>query len=141
MGWRDTSYMSQQTSPTNRTSGWVVFSGSIIAISAVINLIFGIALLVNDEWVVLAPGSIVVFDLTTVGVMNLILAALLFFVAMGVFHGDLWARILGIVVAGLNIVGQFTFMSVYPAWSWAVIIIIGLIIYGLAVHGDEVAEL
>ena len=100
-----------------------------------------IALLVNDEWVVLAPGSVVVFDLTTVGVMNLILAALLFFVAMGVFHGDLWARILGIVVAGLNIVGQFTFMSVYPVWSWAVIIINGLIIYGLAVHGDEVAEL
>ena len=30
------------------------------------------------------------------------------------------------------------FMSAYPQWSWISIIINGLIIYGLAVHGDEV---
>ena len=45
-----------------------------------------------------------------------------------------------IIVAALNVLAQFAFMSVYPAWSWMVIIVNGLIIYGLAVHGDEVAE-
>ncbi len=124
-----------------RTSGWVVFAGSMLAIAAVANLIYGIVLLINDEWVVLAPGAVVTFDLTTVGVIYLIFAALMFFIAMGVFHGDLWARILGIIVASFNVIAQMAFMSVYPSWSWLVIIVNGLIIYGLAVHGDEVAEL
>jgi hypothetical protein len=123
------------------TSGWVVFSGSIMVIAAVVNLLYAITLLVNEDWVVLTPSALVRFDLTTVGVTYLIFAVFQFFVAMGVFHGDLWARILGIVGASLSIVAQMAFMAVYPSWSWLVIIIDGLIIYGLGVHGDEVAEL
>ena len=134
--------MSYDQYPTQRsTSGWVIFSGSMVAIAALANLIYGIVLLVNDEWVVLAPGAVVTFDLTTVGATYLFFAALQIFVAMGVFNGDLWARVLGIIAAALNLLAQFAFMSVYPAWSWIVIILNGLIIYGLAVHGDEVAEL
>ena len=133
--------MTNQQYPTRpATSGWVIFAGSIIAIAAVANLIYGIALLINDDWVVLAPGSLVIFDFTTVGVVYLCFAALQLFVAMGVFNDDLWARVLGIIVASLNLLAQFAFMSVYPTWSWLVIILDGLIIYGISVHGDEVAE-
>ncbi len=124
----------------NRTSGWVVFSGVIVAIAAATNLIYGLTLLLRDDWVVLSQSTVVTFDTTTVGVTYLIFAALAAFVAMGIFHGDLWARVLGILVASLNLVSQFAFMSIYPAWSWLVVIVNGLIIYGLAVHGDEVAE-
>ncbi len=133
--------MTERFEPAERTSNWVVFAGTIIAITAAANLIYGITLLVNDEWVVLAPRAVVTFDLTTVGVTYLFFAALQFVVAMGIFHGDLWARVLGIVAAGLNLLAQMAFMSVYPQWSWVVIVLDGLIIYGLAVHGDEVAEL
>jgi hypothetical protein len=133
--------MSYSQYPTQRpTSGWVIYAGSMIVIASIANLIYGIVLLVNDDWVALTPGAVVTFDLTTVGVAYLILAALQIFVAMGLFHGDLWARVLGIIVAALSVLAQFAFMSVYPAWSWMVIIVNGLIIYGLAVHGDEVAE-
>lgn len=124
-----------------RTSGWVVFCGVAISLAALANLIFGITLLVKDDWVVITPEALIRFDLTTVGVVYLISAALLVFVAMGVFNGDLWARIVGIVVASVNLLAQMSFMSVYPTWSWLVIIIDGLVIYGLSVHGDEVAEL
>ncbi len=123
-----------------RTSGWVVFAGVIVAIAAATNLIYGLTLLLRDDWVVLSQSSVVTFDTTTVGVTYLIFAALAAFVSMGIFHGDLWARVLGILVASLNLVSQFAFMSIYPAWSWLVVIVNGLIIYGLAVHGDEVAE-
>ena len=131
------------TAPTGRrsTSGWVIFSGLMVAIAAATNLVAGATLLINDEWVVLAPDALVVFDLTTVGVIYLAFAALQFFVAMGIFHGDLWARILGIVAASFNVIAQFAFMSIYAQWAWVSIVINGLIIYGLAVHGDEVAEL
>ncbi|MGI9599445.1 MAG: DUF7144 family membrane protein [Acidimicrobiales bacterium] len=36
---------------------------------------------------------------------------------------------------------QMAFLSLYPAWSWLIIIVNGLIVYGLAVHGNEFAEL
>ena len=124
-----------------RTSGWVVFSGVTFTIAAAANLLYGITLLVNDDWIVITPEAIIRFDLTTVGVILLIFAAFQFFIAMGIFHGDLWARVLGIICASLNALAQMSFMSVYPAWSWFIIAINALIIYGLTVHGDEVAEL
>ena len=126
---------------TDSTSGWVVFAGVVTFLAAIANLLYGITLLAKDDWVVITPSALIQFDLTTVGVIYLIFAALGFFVGMGIFHGDLWARILGIVGATLNIVAQMAFLSVYPAWSWLVIIVDTLVIYGLTVHGDEVAEL
>ena len=59
----------------------------------------------------------------------------------GIFNGDLWARILGIIGASLNVLAQMAFLSIYPAWSFLIILIDALVIYALAVHGDEVAEL
>ena len=128
-------------SVTGRTSGWVVFSGAVLIVAAVANLLYGITLLVHEDWIVLTPEALIRFDLTSMGIALLITAALQFLVAMGVFNGELWARILGIIIAGLSVLTQMSFMSVYPAWSWLVIIIDGLVIYGLSVHGDEVAEL
>ncbi|MGI9623478.1 MAG: DUF7144 family membrane protein [Acidimicrobiales bacterium] len=122
------------------TSGWVVFSGVMIGIASMSSLIYGLTLLANDDWVVIAPDALVRFDTTTVGVIALIFAAFQAFVAMGVFQGELWARVLGIIGASLAILSQMSFMSVYPAWSWLIIILNGLVIYGLSVHGDEVAE-
>lgn len=126
---------------TEPTSGWVVFAAVVTFLAATTNLLYGITLLAKDDWVAITPNALIQFDLTTVGVIYLLFAALGFFVGMGILHGDLWARILGIVGATLNIVAQMAFLSVYPAWSWLVIIVDALVIYGLTVHGDEVAEL
>lgn len=48
---------------------------------------------------------------------------------------------LGIVGAVIDALTQMSLMSLYPAWSWLILIIDGLVIYGLSVHGDEVAEI
>lgn len=124
-----------------KTSGWVVFSGVVIVVAAAANLMYAITVLAKPDWVVLAPESIIRFDLTTAGWILLVFALFQFFVAFGVFHGALWARVLGIIGAGLSILTQMAFLSVYPAWSWLILVVDALIIYGLTVHGDEVAEL
>jgi hypothetical protein len=127
--------------PRTSTSGWVVFSATMIFLAAAANLIYGITMLVNDEWVVLGVDEILIFDLTTVGVIALLFAAFQLFVGMGVLGGELWARILGIIFAALNALAQMAFISVYAEWSWLLLVIDVLIIYGLTVHGDEVAEI
>jgi hypothetical protein len=133
--------MTAQENPgTDRTSGWVIFAGTIAAMAAVLNVVYGLTMLFNSEWVALAPRAIISFDLTTAGAVTLFLGILQLMVALGIFNGDLWARVVGMVAAGLNILVQMGFMSIYPQWSWLLIGVNGLLIYGLAVHGDEVAK-
>ena len=129
-----------QDRATNRTSGWVVFAGILAALAAMLNVLYGLTMLFNDQWVVLTPRAIISFDLTTAGVVTLVLGMLQIMIAIGIFNGELWARVLGIVTAGLNVMAQMGFMSIYPHWSWLLIGVNVLVIYGLAVHGDEVAK-
>ena len=91
--------------------------------------------------IAITTEGLIRFDTTTAGVLYLVFAGLQTLVAFGIFNGDLWARILGIIGASIGILSQMAFLSIYPAWSWLIIIINGLIIYGLTVHGDEVADL
>jgi hypothetical protein len=132
--------MTENTMNSNKTSGWVIFTAVFAGMASVGNLLYGFTLLLNNEWIVFRRGALISFDLTTVGVIFLIFGLMQLFIALGVLNGDLWARVLGIVWAALNVIAQMSFMSVYPEWSWLLIIINGLIIYGLAVHGDDVAR-
>ncbi|MGI9616668.1 MAG: DUF7144 family membrane protein [Acidimicrobiales bacterium] len=121
------------------TSGWVIFSGAVSLVAATTNVLYGMVLLLKDDWSALTREGLVRFDTNTAGVIFLIFAAVQVVVAFGIFSAKLWARVLGIVGASLGIISQMAFMSVYPAWSWLVILVDALVIYGLAVHGDEVA--
>ncbi len=125
---------------TDRTSGWVIYAGTLAAMAGVLNILYGLTMLFNDEWVVLAPRAVISFDLTTAGAVTLFLGILHVMIALGIFNGDLWARVVGMVAGGLNILVQMGFMSIYPQWSWLLIGANGLLVYGLAVHGDEVAK-
>lgn len=128
--------------PTRRTtSGWVIFSAVTIFISALSNLIWGLTLLLKSDWIVIAPQAILRFDLTTAGAIFLLFGIFQGCVGGGILSGELWARLLGILGASLNVVASMAFMSIYPAWAWLIIIFDGLVIYGLTVHGDEVADL
>jgi len=126
---------------TARTSGWVIFASAVAFLAAATNLLYGITLLVKDDWLVISSDALVRFDTTTVGVTQLVFSILLLVVAVGILGGYLWARIAGILIALFNILSQMAFLSLYPAWSWLIIAVNGLIIYGLAVHGHEVAEI
>ena len=134
-------YDSEVAGSVAPASGWVIFSGTMVMLAAAVKVIYGITLLVNDDWIALTSEGLVRFDTNTAGVVFLVFAALHTLIAFGIFNGDLWARILGIIGASFGILSQMAFLSIYPAWSLLVIVVNGLIIYGLAVHGDEVASI
>jgi carboxylate-amine ligase len=54
---------------------------------------------------------------------------------LGVLAGQLWARIVGIVLAVISALISFTFIAAYPVWSCILTALNVLIIYALAVHG------
>jgi hypothetical protein len=107
-------------------------------VAGMFNLIYGIVLLFNDDWVGLTPEGILVFDLTTWGWILLGLGAFQLVTSVGIASGQSWARVVGVLWASLIAVGQMAFLNVYPIWSLIIITMSLLVIYGLTVHGDEV---
>ena len=125
----------------NETSGWVTYGAVMMAIVGTLNVIYGIVLLANEDWIaVLSTGEVVFFNTTTWGWILLIIGVIELFAGWGIITGQAWARIIGVIVATLGLVSGFLSLNIYPWWSLTVMVLAFLVIYGLVVHGDEVAE-
>jgi len=121
------------------TSGWIIFAATMFAIVGVFNFIQGLVFLVEDTWTVLTPDSILVFDLTTWGWILLILGVVEMVVSWGILSGQTWAQVVGIIIASVAIVLNVLSLSIYPIWGLIALVLQVLVIWALAVHGDEVA--
>jgi hypothetical protein len=56
---------------------------------------------------------------------------------MGLLTGSELARWFGIVVAGINAIGQLMFIPAYPLWGISMFAVDILIIYGLAAYAGK----
>jgi len=117
----------------------VIFAATMFAIVGVFNFIQGLVFLVEDTWTVLTPDSILVFDLTTWGWILLILGVVEMIVSWGILSGQTWAQVVGIIIASVAIVLNVLSLSIYPIWGLIALVLQVLVIWALAVHGDEVA--
>ena len=52
-----------------------------------------------------------------------------------IFAGNMFGRIVGVLVASLNALVQFAYVNHNPIWSFTVVLINILVIYGLVAHG------
>jgi hypothetical protein len=66
------------------------------------------------------------------------LAVLAISAGYGVMAAKTWARIYAIILASLSAIFNLTVIAANPIWSIIVIAVDVLVIYALAVHGDEV---
>jgi hypothetical protein len=113
--------------------GWLTFAGVMFLIAATFNTVYGISALVNDDY--FAVDELLFGDLSMWGVLYLIVAASQVVAALLVFARSAIGAILGIFIAGLNATVALVSIGAYPIWSITVMVVDGLIIYGLAVHG------
>lgn len=58
-------------------------------------------------------------------------------VSLGLFQAAFWARVLGVVIAGLIIVANFLSLPYYPVWSVVMMAFSALIIWALCVARPE----
>jgi hypothetical protein len=124
--------------PAHDTSGWVVFAATVTFFLAAANLLYGITLLAGDDWIVITPEQLVRFNSTAVGTIYLLFGVFQLAVGFAILRGAFWSRLVGIAGAGLNALAQMAFLSAYPTWSLIIMVVDLLVIYALAVHGDEV---
>jgi hypothetical protein len=116
--------------------GWVLFAAIMLGILGIWNFFEGIAAIANAH-VFVANANYVFSDLKTWGWIITILGAFQLIAAMSLLSGSEWARWFGIVVAGVNALGQLAFVPAYPVWGLLMFSVDVLIIYGLAAYAGK----
>jgi hypothetical protein len=115
-------------------NGWIVFAAAVLLVAGVFNVIEGIVALTAEDRFEL--DEIVVGDLQAWGVFLVTVGAIQVGTAALVYSQRVFGQFLGIMVAGLNGFAHFLFIGAQPAWSIAIMVVDGLVIYALTVHGE-----
>ena len=120
--------------------GWAGFAGVMLVMIGIFDVIQGLVALFNDEFFVVTEGWVFEFDITTWGWIQLILGVVLLASGIGIFSGNVAARTVGVITAGLAAIANFAWLPYYPIWSIIVIAICVAIIWALTAHGRDIAS-
>ena len=115
-------------------SGWVTFAGVMIFIVGILNAFDGLVAITQSRYIERNIGGElpITNNVKTWGWGALILGILLILVSLGIFSGATWARVIGIVLIGINLLFQFAYLGHYPLWSLTMIAIDIVVIFALA---------
>ena len=114
----------------------IVFAVALLVTVGFFNLIDGIAAIANSH-VFIANAHYVVGDLRLWGWIALILGTLQIIAAIAILAGSQAARWFGVVVIGLNTIGQMFFIPAYPFWSLLIIAVDIVALWGLCAYGSR----
>ena len=129
-----------QTQPSGWAMGWATFAAILLMMGGVWGVIVGIAGIAEDEFFVVTPDWIFQFDATAWGWMHLIAGVILFLSGLGIFSGNVMARTVGVIVAGLSAIVNFAWMPYYSVWAIVAIAVDIAIIWALTAHGRDLAS-
>ncbi len=128
--------MSTETQPTGWT-GWVAFAGILMIISGALGAIQGLIAVFNDDLVIFGKEGALFLDITGWGWVHMLLGLLLLLSGILVLRGNLFGRIVAVILATLSIIVNFVWLPVYPVWAIVIITMDIFILYAVMVHGRE----
>jgi hypothetical protein len=122
-------------------SGWVTFAGVMIFVVGILNAFDGLVAITQTRYIERNTGGELPLtnNVKNWGWAELIFGILLILVALGIFSGATWARVIGIVLVGINLMFQFAYLGHYPFWSLTMIAIDIVVIFALAGSRDDAA--
>ncbi|HEV7948274.1 MAG TPA: hypothetical protein VGP24_00780 [Glaciihabitans sp.] len=123
-------------------TGWVVFAAVIMLMMGTFHVIQGFVALFQDTYYLVAEtGLVVQVDYTTWGWVHVLLGVLVGLAGLGLLSGQMWARIIAIILAFGSAIVNISFMAAYPFWSLALLALDVLVIWAVAVHGKEMKSI
>ena len=118
--------------------GWIMFAATMMVMLGVFHAIQGLVALFRDEYYLVGKNGLTVHvDYTAWGWIHLILGIIVAGAGAALYVGQMWARIVGVLVALLSSVINIAFLAAYPIWSTIMIAVDILVIWALTVHGSE----
>jgi hypothetical protein len=121
--------------------GWVAFASSMMILVGVFQVIQGFVAIFHDGYYHVAESGLVVnVDFTAWGWTHLLLGLLIAAAGMGLLTGNVVARTLAVILAGISAVLNLLFIEAHPVWSMIIIAVDVLVIYAVTVHGREMSR-
>jgi hypothetical protein len=113
------------------TSGTTAFAGIMLATLSGFGILQGIAAILSDDVYVQGINYTYELDVTTWGWVHLLLGVLGLATGIGLVVGQSWALVVGLVIAMLSALANFTFIPYYPFWALAIIAFDAFVIWAL----------
>ena len=114
--------------------GWVAFAGSYLAISGLLNLVWGVTALSKKDYFV--EGGLVWSNLDTWGWIAVVVAVVQIVAGGLLFARKIGGVLMAIVLAMCGIFVNFLSIGAYPVWSIVAIVCSGLVLWAVTVHGE-----
>ncbi|HEU4945810.1 MAG TPA: hypothetical protein VFT31_01520 [Kribbella sp.] len=121
--------------------GWIMFAGTMMVLLGSLHAFQGFIALFQDDYYVVGKNDLTVHvDYTAWGWTHLIFGIVIAAAGVGLLAGQMWARVIGVIVAVLSALVNVAFLAAYPMWSTIMIAIDILVIWALTVHGREMQD-
>jgi hypothetical protein len=125
----------------DEAQGWagvLSFGGTMAILIGILHGLSGLTALSKPGFLAVPKGDLVVaVDYPVWGWVHLLFGVVAIGIGWGVLRRQLWARIGGVVFAGLSIVLNLGFLDAKPIWSTLVIAFDVVLIWGLTAHGQD----
>ncbi|MFE0375277.1 hypothetical protein ACFW1M_06750 [Streptomyces inhibens] len=117
--------------------GWTAFAGVLMIFGGAMTLLEGISAIAKDNVFVTTRNYVFSFNLTGWGWIHLILGIVILVAGIALLaSGAMWARVIGVALAGLGALANFLWIPYYPFWAIVLIAINVFIIWALCA-GDK----
>ena len=120
--------------------GVTLFAATMLIVIGFFQAIQGLVALLNDTFFVTGQKWVFEFDVTTWGWIHLLLGIVVVLAGIFVLVGQVWARVVGVIVATFSAVVNFAWLPYFPVWGAILIALDVFVIWALTVHGDDVTS-
>jgi hypothetical protein len=125
--------------PRGVWAGPITFAGVMMIILGLFHGFQGFVALFNEEYYAVEKSGLAIhMDYTGWVWTQLILGTVVFVAGFCVLVGQLWARIVGVILAVVSILVNLAFLAASPGWVTITIAVDILVIWALTFHGREV---
>jgi hypothetical protein len=125
---------------TTGWAGWAAFAGVFLVIAGVLQAFEGLVALLRPTFYVVTDKGLAVLNYTSWGWIQIIIGVIVLAAGFAILNGQVWGRVVGVIMAGLSFIANLMFIETYPLWSIILMIVDALIIYALVVHGGELND-
>jgi hypothetical protein len=123
--------------------GWIYFAGILMILRGLSEAFLGITALVDKHYLFTTANNNLIYattDYTAWGWIQLAIGLVVLAAGFSVLHGNMWARVFGVVFMSLAFLVNMAFLAVFPLWSIIAMVVDVVVIYALVVHGNEARE-
>jgi hypothetical protein len=120
-----------------RGAGRVVFAATLLLITGVLNVIYGIGAL-DDANIFTDDRRYILTNLNTLGWVLIVLGVIQLIGGLSLMSGNAFGRVIAIVGAGLGAIGALLSIGgSYPWWSLGIFFLCLYVLHGIFIFGED----